>query len=143
MTNDFLIVHKDILPKNVLLVLKAEKLIDEDNLSVSDACKKVDISRGTFYKYKDLVFLPSSDFGKKAIFSFVLDNNKGILSTLLNYIAERGGNILSINQETPIHGIAYVTITIDVIEVLDELNRFLEETLKISGVRSAKLLAIE
>ena len=135
--------HKDILPKNVLLVLKAEKLIDEDNLSVSDACKKVDISRGTFYKYKDLVFLPSRDFGKKAIFSFILDNNKGVLSTLLNYIAERGGNILSINQETPIHGIAYVTITIDVIEVLDELNIFLEETLKISGVRSAKLLAIE
>ena len=143
MIKDFLIVHKDVLPSNVLLVLKAQKLIDEDNLSVSDACKKVDISRGTFYKYKDLVFLPSHDFGKKAIFSFVLDNKKGILSTLLNYIAERGGNILSINQEMPIHGIAYVTITLDVIEVIDELNTFIEETLKIEGVRSAKLLAIE
>ena len=143
MIKDFLIVHKDVLPSNVLLVLKAQKLIDEDNLSVSDACKKVDISRGTFYKYKDLVFLPSHDFGKKAIFSFVLDNKKGILSTLLNYIAERGGNILSINQEMPIHGIAYVTITLDVIEVIDELNTFIEETLKIEGVISAKLLAIE
>ena len=143
MIKDFLIVHKEILPKNVLLVLKAQRLIDEDNLSVSDACKRVDISRGTFYKYKDLVFLPSGNFGKKAIFSFVLDNKKGVLSTLLNYIAERGGNILSINQEMPIHGIAYVTITIDVIEVIDELNTFIEETLKIGGVRSAKLLAIE
>lgn len=143
MINDFLIVHKDILPKNVLLVLDAVKLVNEERLSVSDACKKVDISRGTFYKYKDLVFLPSHDFGKKAIFSFMLDNNKGVLSNLLNYIASSGGNILSINQETPINGIAFVTITIDVIEVIDEINSFTIATLKIKGVRSAKLLAIE
>ena len=143
MTKDFLIVHKDIVPKNVMLVLDAEKLINEENYSVSDACKKVDISRGTFYKYKDMVFMPSHDFGKKAIFTFTLENSKGVLSNLLNYIAGRGGNILSINQEFPINGLAFVTLTIDVIEVIDELNTFLDETLKLSGVRSAKLLAIE
>ena len=143
MIKDFLIVHKDIVPKNVMMVLAAQKLVNEENYSVSDACKKVDISRGTFYKYKDLVFMPSHDFGKKAIFSFTLENTKGVLSNLLNYVAGRGGNILSINQEMPINGLAFVTLTIDVIEVIDELNTFLDETLKLSGVRSAKLLAIE
>ena len=143
MIKDYLIVHKNIVPKNVLLVIEAEKLINEEHYSVSDACKKVDISRGTFYKYKDLVFMPSHDFGKKAIFTFVLENTKGVLSNLLNYIASRGGNILSINQEFPINGIAYVTLTIDVIEAIDELNLFLDEVVKLNGVRSAKLLAIE
>lgn len=143
MIKDFLIVHKDIVPKNVMMVLVAQKLVNEENYSVSDACKKVDISRGTFYKYKDLVFMPSHDFGKKAIFSFTLENTKGVLSNLLNYIAGHGGNILSINQEMPINGQAFVTLTIDVIEVIDELNTFLDDTLKLNGVRSAKLLAIE
>ena len=143
MIKDFLIVHKDILPKNVLLVLDAVKLVSEEGISVSDACKKVDISRGTFYKYKDLVFIPSHDFGKKAIFTFMLENNKGVLSNLLNYIASSGGNILSINQEMPINGIAFVTITIDVIEVINEVNDFTSGALNLKGVRSAKLLAIE
>ena len=73
----------------------------------------------------------------------MLDDSKGVLSSLLNYVATRGGNILSINQEMPINGIAFVTLTIDVIEVIDEVNSFISETLKINGVRSAKLLAIE
>ncbi|MBO4667396.1 MAG: hypothetical protein J5666_04630 [Bacilli bacterium] len=143
MIKDFLIVHKDIVPKNVMMVLDAQRLVEKEGYSVSDACKKVDISRGTFYKYKDMVFLPSHDFGKKAIFTFTLENKKGVLSNLLNYIAARSGNVLSINQEMPINGEAFVTLTIDVIEVIDELNTFILETLKIDGVRSAKLLAIE
>lgn len=143
MVKDFLIVHKSIVPKNVLLVIKAQKLIDEEKLSVSDACKKVDISRGTYYKYKECVYVPSHEFGKKAIFTFMLENNKGVLSNLLNYIASIGGNVLSINQEMPINGIAYVTLTIDVIDVLDGINTFLEEIKGLNGVRSAKLVAIE
>lgn len=143
MIKDYIIVHKDIVPKNVLLVIEAQKMINEQGLSVSDACKKVDISRGTFYKYKDLVFMPSIEFGKKAIFTFVLENTKGVLSNLLNYIASHGGNVLSINQELPINGIAYVTITIDVIEAINELNHFLDDVIKLKGVRSCKLLAIE
>lgn len=143
MIKDFLVVHKDIVPKNVLLVIDAQKLINEEHLSVSDACKKVDISRGTFYKYKDLVFMPSIEVGKKAIFSFVLENKKGVLSNLLNNIASHGGNILSINQEMPINGIAFVTITIDVIEATSELDQFISKITKLDGVRSAKLLTIE
>lgn len=143
MVKDFLIVHKSIVPKNVLLVIEAQKLIDEEKMSVSDACKKVYISRGTYYKYKECVYVPSHEFGKKAIFTFVLENNKGVLSNLLNYIASIGGNVLSINQEMPINGIAYVTLTIDVIDVLDGINTFIEEIKGLNGVRSAKLLAIE
>ena len=65
------------------------------------------------YKYKDKVFEFSDDHGRKAIFSFKAENEKGVLSSILNGIAEFGGNVLTINQDMPIHNLAYVTITID------------------------------
>lgn len=143
MIKDFLIVHKSVIPENIALVIETRKLIEDKKLSISDACIEKGISRGTYYKYKDYVFLPSQEFGKKAIFSFLLDNKKGILSNLLNYIASKNGNILSINQEMPIHGTAYVTITIDVIEMLNGLEDFIEEVKTLNGVKNAKLIAIE
>ena len=78
MASEYLIVNKKILPENVLLVVEANKLITEQKLSISDACKSVGISRGTYYKYHDSVFLPSEEFGKKAIFTFILEHNNSI-----------------------------------------------------------------
>ncbi len=143
MVNDYLIVHKKILPENVLAVVKATQLISTEKLSISDACKAVGISRGTFYKYNNMVFLPSQDLGKKAIFTFILEHNKGVLSNLLNFVASLDGNVLSINQEMPIYNSAFVTLTIDVIEMKIDLNEFLNKVLLIEGVKTARLIAIE
>ena len=67
MKSDFLIVHKKVLPENFTAVIEVRDLIQNSNLSVSEACKKVGISRCTFYKYKDYVFTPQQELGKKAI----------------------------------------------------------------------------
>lgn len=143
MKSDFLVVHKSIVPENFVAVIETRKLIEFKKINISEACKMMGISRGTYYKYKDYVFSPSSDFGKKAIMSFFLDNQKGVLSNLLNYIANSNGNILAINQEMPINDMAYVTITIDVIEMQDFINEFIEKVKKLKGIKSVKLLAIE
>ena len=112
-------------------------------ISISDACKEVGISRGTFYKYNNSVFLPSQDFGKKAIFTFILEHNKEVLSNLLNYVASLDGNVLAITQEMPIHNSAFVTLTVDVIEMKSNLNDFLNKVLLIEGVKTARLIAVE
>lgn len=143
MASEYLIVNKKILPENVLLVVEANKLITEQKLSISDACKSVGISRGTYYKYHDSVFLPSEEFGKKAIFTFILEHNKGVLSNLLNFIASIDGNVLAITQEMPIHNSAFVTLTIDVIEMKCNFNTLLNDVLLIEGVKSARLIAVE
>ena len=70
MQNEFLIVHKDVLPPYYAKVAKAVYLMEHETKSVSDVCKELDISRSTFYKYKDKVFELSGDFGRKAILSF-------------------------------------------------------------------------
>lgn len=143
MKSDFLVIHKSICPKNYMKVIEARKLIESEKMSISEACLQQGISRGTFYNYKDYIFLPSSELGKKAILSFVLDNQKGILSNVLNVIASQNGNILAINQEMPINDTAYVTITIDIIDMTQEIGESIRSLKKEKGVKNVQLIAIE
>ena len=143
MRNDFLIVHKSILPENFDQVIEARELIQNSGESVSDACRKVGISRSTFYKYKDYVFTPQKDFGKKAIIAMRLDNYKGVLSNVINYISSCFCNIITINQEMPVNNIAFVTISLDVIDLELEINEFLKAIKSLNGVKSVELIAIE
>ncbi len=143
MKEDFLIVHKCILPEYFDAVIDARNLINDRGFSVSDACKEVGISRNTYYKYKDFIFIPSASHGKKAILAFRLDHKLGVLSNLLNTVAASGGNILAINQEMPIHGSAYVTITVDCLNLTHSINSFIEKLRELTGVSSVDLVALE
>ena len=143
MKNDYLIVHKSILSGNFDAIIEARNLIQNANMSVSDACKKVGISRCTFYKYKDFVFVPKNDFGKHAIIALKLLNEKGVLSNVINYISGCHCNIITINQEMPINNIAFVTISLDIIDLELETNEFLKAIKTLNGVKSAELIAIE
>ncbi|MPW26916.1 ACT domain-containing protein [Alkalibaculum sp. M08DMB] len=144
MLTKYLIVSKEILPDYYDKVIEARNLIDSRKVKgVSEAVKKVGISRSTFYKYKDYIFVPSSDLGRKATFSFVLEHHKGILSNILNIIADKNGNILTINQDIPINSNAIVTITLDVLEMSISIDQMIMDLSQINGVASAKLIAIE
>lgn len=143
MKNDYLIISKSILPDYYEDVIEARHLINDLKYSVSEACKKMEISRNTYYKYKDCIFIPDDNLGKKAIFAFRLSDNTGILSNVLNFIANIKGNILAINQDMPIHGFAYVTITIDCVNFIDSIEMFIEEIKKINGVKTVELIALE
>ena len=143
MKNDFLIVHKSILPDNFIAVIEARNMIQNNNMSVSEACKKVGISRCTFYKYKDFVFIPKNDFGKHAIIAMKLLNEKGVLSNVINFISSNGCNIITINQEMPISNAAFVTISLDVIELSMPIDEFLKTIEDLDGVKTVELIAIE
>ena len=53
--NEYLIVHKSILPEYFDQVIAARELIVERDYSVTEACKLNNISRSTYYKYKDYI----------------------------------------------------------------------------------------
>ncbi len=143
MKNNYLIVHKSILPSYFDAVLEARNLIQNNNLSVSDACKSVGISRCTFYKYKDYIFIPKSDLGKNAVIALKLNNQKGILSNVLNFISSNSCNIITINQEMPISNTAFVTISLDILDMNLSMDEFLKSIEKIEGVKTVELIAIE
>ena len=145
MLDNYLIIHKSILPDYYDKVLEVRRLLEAGTVrEVSQAVKKVGISRSTYYKYKDYIFSPSNDTAcKKAVFSMMLSHEQGILSEVLNGFSGMGANILTITQSLPIHGIASVVLSVDMTNISMTTEAIVAQLLTLKGVRSAKLVAIE
>lgn len=145
MLENYLIVHKSILPDYYETVLKAKHLLEEGTAkNVMQATKMVGISRSTFYKYKDYILEPIrfSD-GRKAVISMLLSHETGILSTVLSKISENGASVLTITQSLPVRGKASVTITLDISAMPTPINNLLKEIEESMGVENTKLIAVD
>ena len=145
MLENYLLIHKDILPDYYEKVLAVRRMLENGNeKDVSHAVKLAGISRSTYYKYKDYILEPTElDSGRKAVLSMLLDHEPGVLSTLLTRISEKGGSVLTINQNMPIHGKASVTIGLDVSEMNAGTDELVEAVASVPGVDNARLVAIE
>jgi len=144
MIKDYLIVNKKILPDYYSKVVEARILMESSQCkSVSDAVKRVGISRSTYYKYKDYIFTPSENYGRKFTLSFKLDDQPGILSNILNILRDHQTSIITIHQDIPINQAAIVIVTLDgkdLILTIDELMTILEA---LDGVHGVHLIAME
>ena len=145
MLENYLIVHKSILPEYFETVLKAKHLLEEGKAkNVMQATRMVGISRSTYYKYKDYILEPIriSD-GRKAVISMLLSHETGILSHVLSVISQAGASILTITQSLPVHGNASVTITLDISAMPAAITNLLKDIDDCQGVENAKLIAID
>ena len=145
MLDNYLIIHKSILPEYYEKVVEARKLLETGEAKeVSQAVKQVGISRSTYYKYKDFILEPAEmGSGRKAVLSMMLLHEQGVLSALLSNISSAGGSVLTITQSLPIREQASVTISLDVSSMpgsLKELTQMLSDT---PGVEQVRLLAVE
>lgn len=145
MLDNYLIVHKNILPDYFGKVLEARRMLDSGKVKeVSQAAKLAGISRSTYYKYKDYIFEPSDiSGGRKAVLSFMLEHETGVLSALLARISSAGANVLTITQSLPIHNMASVTVSMDVSSMTEPLSAMLKDIEAAPGVEKARLLAVE
>ncbi len=145
MLDNYLIVHKNILPDYYEKVLEARRLLDSGKVrEVSQAAKMAGISRSTYYKYKDYIFEPSDMAeGRKAVLSFMLEHEAGVLSELLARISAAGANVLTITQSLPIHNMASVTVSVDISSMPGPLSALLSDIESSAGVEKARLIAVE
>ena len=145
MLENYLLIHKSILPEYYEKVLEARRLLEDGKAKeVSQAVRMVGISRSTYYKYKDFILEPMEmTVGHKAVLSMMLTHEPGILSTVLTRISDAGGSILTITQSLPIHGRASVTLSLDVSSMGIRLAELLEIMEKTPGVEKPRLLAVE
>ncbi|MBQ6403180.1 MAG: ACT domain-containing protein [Oscillospiraceae bacterium] len=145
MLENYLIIHKSILPEYFEKVLEARRLLESGTVrEVSEAVRRVGISRSTYYKYKDYVFEPSDTLGsRKAVLELMLDHRPGVLSAVLSRIFGAGASILTITQSLPVLGKASVTLSIDVNEMSRGMDALLQALEAVPGVESVRLLAIE
>ena len=114
----YYIVEASALPEVFLKVAEVKRLISTGEADkVSDATRRVGISRSAFYKYKDAI-LPFQNMmaGRIITFQMTLQDTAGLLSKLLTVFANAGANILTINQTIPVGGMASVTISAETTE---------------------------
>ena len=145
MLDQYLIIHKSILPEYYEKVIEARRLIETGKIrDVSQAVREVGISRSTYYKYKDYIFEPSDlNSSRKAVFSMMLDHAPGVLSALLACISESGASVLTITQSLPIHNKASVTVSIDITDVTESADVLAARLSALPGLDNLKLIAIE
>lgn len=145
MLDNYLIIHKSILPEYYEKVLQARRLLEEGKVhEVSQAVKQVGISRSTYYKYKDYILEPTDIAGgRKAVLSMMLTHEPGVLSALLMEISQVGCSVLTITQSLPIRGKASVTISLDISNMSTTLTELLQKIEHTPGVEQARLVAVE
>ena len=141
----YYIVDSEILPEVLDQVMQARELLQSGEVrNISQAVKLVGISRGTYYKYKDYVFLPSKGMGaRKAIITLVLAHRFGVLSKVLDIMSFQKANIITINQNIPIHDLANVVISFDMSEMEQPVEALLECLSQMDGVSCVRLDAVE
>lgn len=145
MLEEYLIVHKSILPDYYEKVINARQMVEEGKArDISEAAKLAGISRSTYYKYKDYVFEPSElSANRKAVISCMLSHETGMLSSLISCISSFGCSILTIDQSLPIHDVATVTCCLDISSMAEMPNDLINAIAKIPGIKSPKLVSIE
>ncbi len=145
MSKDYLIIHKKVLPEYFLKVIEVNQAIKEKKYpNISEAVKAAGISRSTYYKYKDYVFLPEeSKITRKAILSVDLTHHAGSLSAVLDILKNNKISILTISQSLPVNEIANVIISIDIADIEISMSELIKELNILKQVKEVKLIAFE
>lgn len=141
----YYVVKERAVPEVLLKVVEAKKLLDSGKVqTVQEAAEKMDISRSSFYKYKDDIFpFHEEARGKTITFIIQMDDEPGLLSVVLGAIARFHGNILTIHQSIPINGVAMLTLSVDILPGEGDIEAMVEEIEQSDGIHYLKILGRE
>lgn len=134
-TPNYYIVEADALPEIFRKVVEARRMLDTGEAeTVNQAVQLTGISRSAFYKYRDAV-RPFQDMlhGRIVTFQIMMKDEPGILSQVLNFFADSGANILTINQGLPINGCAVVTVNAETSGLRGSLQELLANSTRQRG----------
>ncbi|MBP5260879.1 MAG: ACT domain-containing protein [Clostridiales bacterium] len=141
---EYYLVDKSVLPEVFLKVMEVKRRLNTgESPSINNACKELELSRSAYYKYKDTILPFYADLGRKVTILFSVENFPGILSQIINIISGYKANILTINQNIPINGLADISISFDAGSILGSVEDIISDIGKITGVRNCSILSRE
>lgn len=145
MMKKLLLVDSEVLPEVYSKVVMAKQLLVSGKAKgVSDAVKKANISRSSYYKYKDFVFNSTQTVAeKRSTIEISVEHIPGILSEILDILAKQKANILTINQTIPLNNVATLTITLDMTQMQITMEKLINKIKNKNKILEVKLLAIE
>jgi len=141
----YILVDTDVAPEVFFKVVEAKRVLAAGKCkTVHEALEQVDLSRSAFYKYRDHVFSHSDDgFEKMVTLSMTLEDILGVLSDILIVLASYHTNVLTINQNIPVNGVANVTISLSTDSMEAGLDILLDDLRRIAGVNRIEVLAMK
>jgi len=141
-TPHYLIVDSRVIPDVFLKVVNAKRLLDTGKArSVNEAAQLAGISRSAFYKYKSCVHTFDDHTGGRIVtLQAMLRDEAGVLSHLTGLLYRCGANILTINQNIPIGGLAPVSVTARIDSLQVTLESLLSSLRDIEGVEDIAVM---
>lgn len=138
---NYLLVDMSVLPEVYVKVIEAKGyLLSGEAANASQAAKMAGISRSAYYKYKDKIFEYSEQGDDVTTINAKLQDNAGVLGSVMNELYLAGANILAVNQSIPVNNIADVSITVSFAQAGHMTDEVMEKIKKVGGVKSAELI---
>lgn len=139
----YLLVESDFAPEVFRRVLLVKRLLASGRARcVNEAVRAAGLSRSAFYKYRDKVHPFSEREGGHIItLSALLRDAPGVLSQVTGQLYQSGANILTINQNIPVEGIAPVSVTARIDGMRISLDVLLDTLQEIDGVEHLEIIS--
>ena len=143
--SNYFVLRAKAVPEVLLKVVEAKRLLDSGKLeSVQEATDAVGISRSSFYKYKDDIFpFYAGKKGRSITFVIEVDDQPGVMASILNIFALYKANILTIHQSIPINGKGLLTVSVDIEDSETDVSAMIQDVEKIEDVSYVKVIAME
>ncbi len=142
---EYYLVERSLLPEVFQKVVEANTALKTGQAkTAAEAAQRVGLSRSAFYKYKDGVrpFYEAAT-GRVITFHLMLHDQPGVLSSLLQLLAQSGANLLTINQSIPMSGQASVTIAARTSNMTGTVEGLLSQAGALDGVQRIEIVASE
>ncbi len=142
---EYYVIRRRAVPDVLLKVVEANRLVKSGQVSsVQEAVDQLGISRSSFYKYRDDI-IPFHDNaqGKTITLSLQINDVPGLLSRVLQIIAQSNVNILTIHQSIPINGVASLSISVQVLMASGDTSAMVQALEALEGVGRVEIIGKE
>ncbi len=142
---NYFVIKERAVPEVLRKVVETKLLLESGRCtSVAEATERTGISRSSFYKYKEDIFpFRENVRGKTLTLVITLEDEPGVLSDILQVVAEYHANILTIHQSIPVGGMASLTLSVDVLPETGDVAEMVESMENTAGIKRVKIIAKE
>ena len=141
-STEYYIVRARAVPEVLRGVARANQLIASGKVrTVNEAAELAGISRSSYYKFKDdIEEFHDSMSGMNITLFCEINDETGILASLLGIISGCNANILTIHQSIPINGVADLSISLQIRDNTEDISQMIRKIEALGGVRKIRIM---
>jgi chorismate mutase len=141
-STEYYIVRARAVPEVLRGVARANQLLASGKVrTVNEAAELAGISRSSYYKFKDdIEEFHDSMSGMNITLFCEINDETGILASLLGIISGCNANILTIHQSIPINGVADLSISLQIRDNTEDISQMIRKIEALGGVRKIRIM---